>query len=316
MINMKINIFHIKALWMWIYHNLILRYWQFRYRTTVMTLARLTLLVLAKETVVPMVYWMLVLIGAIGQYQPLTEILDVIKVACVPSTAEIIIAILAVMVLLIVTIFEYLQERKKRDLFTQIYVPYTDGILEYMDAEHYHDWTYSLAVAGNTMVHEDQLYKLEDLVLYLKSRVKHREYTEIDSLYDNLAMIVDDVLHIVNSYGSNRRSDGMVTIEKFYKKGPYNPNYDDDLQRYKDIVIMLSDLVFEQTRLLNLILKRMRSFMPDYQVEAGKLMTDSVVYHNEYREDEETSSPYPGLKGYMIIRSTRNYHIGSGMVAL
>ena len=99
-----------------------------------MTLARLTLLVLAKETVVPMVYWILVLIGAIGQYQPLKEILDVIKVACVPSTAEIIIAILAVMVLLIVTIFEYLQERKKIDLFTQIYVPYTDRILEYMDA--------------------------------------------------------------------------------------------------------------------------------------------------------------------------------------
>ena len=196
MINMKTNIFHIKALWMWIYHNLILRYWQFRYRTTLMTLARLTLIVLAKETVVPMVYWILVLIGAIGQYQPLTEILDVIKVVCVPSTAEIIIAILAVMVLLIVTIFEYLQERKKRDLFTQIYVPYTDRILEYMDAEHYHDWTDSLAVAGNTMVHEDRLFRLEDLVLYLKSRVKHREYTEIDSLYDNLAMIVDDVLHI------------------------------------------------------------------------------------------------------------------------
>ena len=60
----------------------------------------------------------------------------------------------------------------------------------------------------------------------------------------------------------------------------------------------------------------MSSFMPDYQVEAGKLMTDSVVEHNEYREDEETSSPYPGLKEYMIIRNTRNYHIGSGMVAL
>ena len=108
----------------------------------------------------------------------------------------------------------------------------------------------------------------------------------------------------------------MVTIEKFYKNGLYNPNYDDDLKRYKDTVMMLSDLVFEQTRLLNLILKRMRSFMPDYQVEAGKLMTDSVVEHNEYREDEETTSPYPGLKEYMVIRSTRNYHIGSGMVAL
>lgn len=55
-----------------------------------------------------------------------------------------------------------------------------------MDAEHYHDWTYSLAVAGNTMAHEDRLFRLEDLFLYLKSRVKHSEYTEIDSLYDIL----------------------------------------------------------------------------------------------------------------------------------
>ena len=97
----------------------------------------------------------------------LTDILHIIKVACVPSTAEIIIAIPAVVVLLIVAIFEYRQERKKIDLFSLLYVPYTDKILEYMNIAHYHDWTYSLAVSGNTMVHEDQLDRWDDLVLYI-----------------------------------------------------------------------------------------------------------------------------------------------------
>lgn len=311
---MKCNLANIKTLWGWIYNNLILKYWSFKYRTTILTLARLTLLVLAKETVVPMLYWILVLVAAIGQCQPMTDILDIIKVACIPSTAEIIIAILAVVVLLIVAIFEYRQERKKINLFSQIYVPYTDKILEYMNVVRYHDWTYSLAVSGNTMVHEDQLDRWDNLILYLRSRVKHKEYADIDCLYDNLAMIVSDILNIENLYGSNIRNDGIVTIERFYKKSPYNPNYHDDLEKYREIVWLLSDLVFEQTRLLNLILKRMRSITPDYQVELGNLMTDSVMAHNEYKEDEESESPYPGVKDFMTVRSSRSYHLSTGVV--
>lgn len=195
---MKKIIAQVKELWLWIYRNLILKYWSFRYRTTLMSLARLTLLVLAKETVVPMVYWILVLVSAFCQYQPLSDVLELVKVACVPSTAEIIIAILAVVVLLIVARFEFWQERRKVDLFTQIYVPYTDKILEYMNVEHYHAWTYSLAVSGNTMVHEDQLDRWDDLILYVRSRVKHSEYKDIDDLYDNLAIVVEDILSIIN----------------------------------------------------------------------------------------------------------------------
>ena len=78
--------------------------------------------------------------------------------------------------------------------------------------------------------------------------------------------------------------------------------------------MLLSDLIFEQTRLLNLILKRMRAVMPDYQVEIGNLMTDSEMTHNEYKEDEESSSPYPGVKDFMTVRSSRNYHFSSGEV--
>lgn len=311
---MKTNTIQINQLWMWIYHNLILRYWQFRYRTTLMTLARLTLLVLAKETVVPMVYWIVVLVSVIWPCEQLTDILDIIKVACVPSIAEVIIAILAVVVLLIVAWYEYHQERKKIDMFDNIYIPYTNKILEYMNVDNYHAWTYGLAVSGNTMVHEDQLDRWDDLVLYLRSRVKHDEYKDIDSLYDNLSLLVSDILHIFNYYCGDRRNDGMISIEKFYKNLPYNPNYQKDLEKYKEIVMLLSDLIFEQTRLLNLILKRMRAIMPDYQVEIGNLMTDSVMAHNEYREDEETESPYPGVKEFMAVRSSRNYHFSSGVV--
>ena len=183
-----------------------------------------------------------------------------------------------------------------------------------MNVDNYHEWTYGLAVSGNTMVHEDQLDRWDNLILYLRSRVKHDEYKDIDSLYDNLSLLVSDILHIFNYYCGDRRNDGMISIEKFYKNLPYNPNYQKDLEKYKEIVMLLSDLIFEQTRLLNLILKRMRAIMPDYQVEIGNLMTDSVMAHNEYREDEKTESPYPGVKEFMAVRSSRNYHFSSGVV--
>lgn len=108
----------------------------------------------------------------------------------------------------------------------------------------------------------------------------------------------------------------MVTIEKFYKRLPYNPHYNEDLRKYDDVVMLLADLVFEQTRLLNLMLKRMRAVMPEYKVEVGKLMTDNVMEHNEYREDEESEQPYPGLNDFMTVRASRNYHLDAGVVGI
>ena len=46
----------VKEFGLWVYNKVILKYWSLRYKTTLMTLARLTLLILAKEIVVPWLY--------------------------------------------------------------------------------------------------------------------------------------------------------------------------------------------------------------------------------------------------------------------
>lgn len=308
---MKIEVSKLKSFLLWFHKNVFLKYLQFRYKTTLMTLARLTLIVLAKEVVVPILYWICVLINAIWENSKFYNILEAIKIACIPATTEMVIAILAVVVLLIVAVYEYKSDKRKVDILTDIYIPYTDELLVYLNAESYHEWTYYLAIDGNTVISEQQIDRLEKMVRYIKSRVKHEEFSRIDELYNNLAAVATDILWIFCQYGEYRKNE-MIKIHRFYKDAVYNPNYHEDLQKYENVVGLISDLVFEQTRICNLILKKIRQIHPDYQVNLGVLLTDTIVSHNIYRKEEEETVQYPGLKVFMVEREKRSYHLGSG----
>ena len=309
---------NLKAFGLWCYKNLLLRYWQFRYRTTLMSLARLTLLVLLKEVVAPTLYWICVLANAFWRNNSFHDVLEYIKIACVPSTTELLIAILSVIVLLIVAFYQYHTEKRHTDLLRDVYTPYVDAMFEYLNIGFYYEWSYSVALNGNTMIAERQLDDLEEMSIYLKSRVKHKGFERLDELFVSLSDVAYDICKIYNEYGDFSRKDGKITIEKFYKgKGSlYNPNYDNDLQKYNDIVMLISDLVFEQTRILNQILKIIRNVQPDYQVLLGMLHTDNVMEHNIYSISEEDTIVYHGLQNFMTERKNRSYHLADGIVDL
>ena len=80
--------------------------------------------------------------------------------------------------------------------------------------------------------------------------------------------------------------------------------------------MLISDLVFEQTRILNQILKIIRNVQPDYQVQLGVLHTDNVMEHNTYTISEEDSVVYNGLLNFMTERKNRSYHFADGVVDL
>lgn len=203
-------------------------------------------------------------------------------------------------------------------MFRDVYIPYVDAILEYLNIGFYYEWSYNIALNGNTMIAESQLDDLYDMSIYLRSRVRHKGFERLDELFKSLSEVAYDIYKIFNNYGDFSRKDGKITIERFYKGTdvPYNPNYDSDLQKYKDIVMLISDLVFEQTRILNQILKIIRSVQPDYQVLLGVLHTDNVMEHNTYTISEEDSVVYHGLLKFMTERKNRSYHLADGIVDL
>jgi hypothetical protein len=83
----------VKEFGLWVYNKVILKYWSLRYKTTLMTLARLTLLILAKEIVVPWLYACLVIVNGVWPHELLEKVVTAIAVLCIPSFVEILICL-------------------------------------------------------------------------------------------------------------------------------------------------------------------------------------------------------------------------------
>ena len=67
-------------------------------------------------------------------------------------------------------------------------------------------------------------------------------------------------------------------------------------------------MTLELTRLLNLILERIRQRVPDYHIDEGVFVIDSIAREKTaYCDKEKSDSPYPGLNKFVQIRSARNY---------
>lgn len=311
-LKMIINNQNLKSFWLWIYNHVVLKYWHLRYRTTLLSLARLTLLILAKEIVIPWVYACLVIVNGIWPHEFLLKVIVTVAVLCIPSFVEIFVCILAVIVFLVVAFVQYKTEQKKinrdNDLFTSVYVQYSDELFKRLHIENYNNWSYRIAVSGSPFMIESQYDEMVEAASYLKGRVKHDEFSDIDLLYQNIALLIDDFHGVFEEHIEVHH--GSCFVERFYKNPVPNPNYEEDLAEYEYIVRLCSDLIFELTRLCNLLLVKMRNRQPDYQLDAGVLMVDGILEHSVYRDYEISDSPYPGLEEFKEIRKIRSYCLG------
>jgi len=302
----------IKEFGLWLYNKVILKYWNLRYKTTLMTLARLTLLILAKEIVVPWIYACLVMINGVWHHELFEKVIAAFAVLCIPSFAELLICVMAVVVFLVVAFVQYRTEKNiikaDDDLFNSVYVPYSDEFFKMLHIDNYHSWSYHIAVSGSPFMIESQYDEMVMAASYLKRRVEHAKFAEIDCLYRNIALLIDDFHDVFEEHIEVHH--GSCFVERFYKYPIPNPNYEADLAEYERIVRLCSDLIYELTRLCNLLLVKMRERKPDYQLDAGVLMVDDVQEHSLYIEEEISKTPYPGLNEFLNVRHNRSYCLG------
>ena len=197
------------------------------------------------------------------------------------------------------------------DLFDTIYLPAFDYIFDLLDLGNYQSWTYPCAIAGNTILRKDIYYNLDIIVNYIKSRPQNDGFAVWDSLIHNLGLLIND-FNIVFSQHAEQIDNERFCVEKFYKKIDFNPNYEIDLEAYNQHVFLVSDLLFELTRLCNLILSKIRELHPDYKKDIGILHIDNRFSSPDllYNKDEITDKPYPGLEEYIKVRLTRETHYG------
>lgn len=193
------------------------------------------------------------------------------------------------------------------DLFLSCYIPIFDKILSLVDMPNYPYWTYNWALAGTSKITVTRYRNLEELNSFLQRICYHKGYERYDNLLKNLGTLVSDYIYLCDEHLENFGHDAY-TIERFYKKIPNNPNYNRLLNEFYEYCWLMCDLTLELTRLLNLLLERIRERVSDYHIDKGVFVIDLIAREKtEYRDNEKSDSPYPGLKQFVLTRSTRNH---------
>ena len=194
------------------------------------------------------------------------------------------------------------------DLFLSCYIPVFDKILSLVDMPNYSYWTYSWAMAGTSKISVATYRSLEDLNSFLQRISYHQGYEVYNNLLKNLGTLVSDYLYLCNEH-IEKIGQEVYTIERFYKRIPNNPDYENQLNEFNEYCWLICDMTLELTRLLNLLLERIRDKVSDYHIDEGVFVIDTMAREKtEYRNSEKSDSPYPGLKKFVQIRSDRNYY--------
>lgn len=193
------------------------------------------------------------------------------------------------------------------DLFLSCYIPVFEKILSFLDMPNYPFWTFNWAMAGTSKISVSTYRSLEELNTFLQRISYHQGYDMYDNLLKNLGSLVTDYLYLCDEHLEDFGSE-EYTIERFYKKIPNNPDYVSQLNEFNEYCWLICDMTLELTRLLNLILERIRQRVPDYHIDEGVFVIDSIAREKTvYCDKEKSDSPYPGLNKFVQIRSARNY---------
>ncbi len=196
---------------------------------------------------------------------------------------------------------------KNADIFTTCYIPIFDKILSFLDMPNYPYWTYFWAMDGASKISVRMYQNLEEFGNFLNRINRHKGYERYDNLLENLRTLISDYLNLCEIH-LKPFGDEFYTIERFYKNIPNNPDYDEQLNEFNEYSYLICDMTLELTRLLNLILERIREIIPNYHIEEGVFIVNSIDREKtEYQMHEKTDNPYPGLRRFVMERSKRNY---------
>lgn len=197
------------------------------------------------------------------------------------------------------------------DEFEVWYLPAFNQIFKLLDIDNFQRWAYPCAIAGNTVLKANIYENLEEIPNYILGRPKRKKYQQMDSLMRNLGLLISDFA-VVYSQHAEKLGNSYI-IPKFYKRIINNPKYEEDLAAYTEYTMLISDMLFELTRLCNLILSRIREICTNYRTDIGLLHIDNQISAKDlvYNDTEISDNPYPGLKEYIKVRLTRETHFGN-----
>lgn len=188
--------------------------------------------------------------------------------------------------------------------------------------DEWQNWSsWVLGGGGYPRIEKDVHANLEAAREWILSRIWPQRYPEIESSFQNLRLVLQDFLNLFSEH-CEPFGDDMLATRKFYRIDEWNPKrYDRLLKEYEFHVELVEDLMLELTRAANFVCDRIReNYFPSFRLTQGVLLVSHGPYSNmsyrtirtEYRANERTEIPYPGLAEFKKMRMKRDFCIGKG----
>ena len=207
---------------------------------------------------------------------------------------------------------------KQRD--DEQYATLVDEFCKRVTLDHWQGWTSFLLSHGHPRISREIHEKLDDSRDWFLSRVWPSRYPEIQSSFNNFRLVLQDFLNVFAEH-SQPWGDDTLETKKFYQIQEWNP------ERYNRLhslfgyhVDLIQDLTLELTRAANYVCDNVReNFFPTFRLAEGVLLAmhgpsmdlSLTTLRCEYRGDERTDKPYPGLESFKHVRVDRDFSFGS-----
>jgi hypothetical protein len=213
-----------------------------------------------------------------------------------------------------------IDSQKQRD--DEIYSTYLDKIIELANVENWKGWTSFLFGGGHAHMYKVQYDNLKTLVEYILYRVWPRRYPKLEASIHNLKNVLNDYLKVFDEHAEKVGNNGIWT-KKFYKISEWDTErYERLSEKYDYHISLVLDLACELTRAMNYLFDNVRAdLLQNFRLNEGVLLIETgpsmdmtwTTIRLEYKENERTEYPYPGLKEFMEIRKNRELHHGEGI---
>lgn len=211
--------------------------------------------------------------------------------------------------------------KKQRE--DEVYATYIDEFIKLADIENWKAWTSYMFGSDQPHISTEQYNKSRELMKYIISRVWFNRYPDLEKSLLNFKTILNDLLNVFDKYSEGKRNNESRWTKKIYHIDEWNPErYETLHEKYMYHVELVQDLTLELTRAANYVIDKVReNLLPAFRIKEGVLLVEIGPFRDmswrthrvEYRNAERTELPYPGLKKFMEIRSSRDLAYGLGV---
>lgn len=165
-------------------------------------------------------------------------------------------------------------------------------------------------------------YAQKEFLIWIIGRIWPKRYPLLEKALRNYKAVLQDFLNVFDRHVDWDREDAdFLRTRKLYQAEGLvdQARYWELFRQYEEHVDLVCDLFFELTRAANYVCDHVRnSLFSGYRLSEGALLierhsvgrkAETILFRTEYRDQERTEMPYPGLTTFKKIRYIRDYAI-------